>query len=403
MQYSITTATKKVLALTKPLQVLQGGTSASKTVSAISKLITLAQTDYICKKCKVRGCQNKDHAKSWEMKPKLTSIMADSIPNLRRGAMLDFQNIMKGHGYWKDARWHGTNREYKFETGSIIEFFSTDDGDKLRGARRDRALLNEANNNPFTAFDQTYIRTRELYMIDFNPSSEFWLHNEIIGKMPEAEYDHIILTYLDNEALDPATRHKIELNRHRKEWWQVYGLGQLGEVTGRIYTGWREIDEVPFEARLRNRGLDFGYTNDPTSIIDIYDYNGGIILDERVYRTGMKNRQISDFILALDEPSALVIADSAEPKSIDEIAEAGVNIIGAVKGPGSVNHGIDYLQSQKVSYTKRSTNLAKEYRNYIWKVDKDGKSLNVPVGGFDHALDGVRYGAVKKETGQLMA
>lgn len=382
MQYSITTATQKVLALSKPLQILQGGTSASKTVSAVSKLIDRSQRD---------------------ASPKLTSIMADTVPSLKRGAMLDFQNIMQGHGYWKDARWNATDRKYKFETGSIIEFFSTDDGDKLRGARRDRALLNEANNNPFSAFDQTFVRTREFYMIDFNPSAEFWLHNEILGHWPEDMYDHITLTYLDNEALEPEVVRKIEMNRHRKEWWQVYGLGQLGEITGRIYIGWLEIEAIPHEARLRCRGLDFGYTNDPTSIIDIYDYNGGIILDEQCYRTGMKNKQIVDYVQALPEPETLIIADSAEPKSIDEIRDHGINIVGAEKGPGSVNHGIDYVQSLRISYTKRSTNLGKEYRNYLWKVDKDGKSLNVPVGGFDHALDAVRYGLPVKKSGLLFA
>jgi phage terminase large subunit len=329
--------------------------------------------------------------------------MADSIPNLKRGAMLDFQNIMQGHGYWKDARWNATDRKYRFETGSIIEFFSTDDGDKLRGARRDRALLNEANNNPFSAFDQTFVRTRELYMIDFNPSSEFWFHNEILGHWPQEMYDHIILTYKDNEALEPEVVRKIEMNKHREQWWRVYGLGLLGEVSGRIYTGWRELESIPFEARLRTRGQDFGYTNDPTAIIAIYDYNGGIILDQELYRTGMKNKPIANHILALPEPGTLVIADSSEPKSIAEIRDFGVNIIGAEKGPGSVNQGIDYLQSQSISYTKRSTDLAKEYRNYVWMMDKEGKSLNVPVGGFDHALDAVRYGAVRKKAGLLIA
>jgi phage terminase large subunit len=382
MHYSITTATKKVAALNKPLQILQGGTSASKTISALCKLITCSQRDTT---------------------PKLTSVLADSIPSLKRGAMLDFQNIMQGHNYWKEKRWNATDRKYTFETGSVIEFFSTDDGDKLRGPRRDRALLNEANNNSFSAFDQSYMRTRQFYMIDFNPSCEFWLHNEVLGQWDQKLYDHIILTYKDNEALEPEMVAKIEANMHRSEWWKVYGLGQLGEITGRIYTGWKEIEEVPHEARLRVRGLDFGYTNDPTALIDIYDYNGGVIFDEQLYRTGMKNKPIADFILALPQPETLVIGDSSEPKSIDEIREHGVNIIGAEKGPGSVNHGIDYVQSLKVSYTRRSTNLAKEYRNYLWKVDKDGKSLNVPVGGFDHGLDAVRYGSVKKKSGALIA
>lgn len=376
MQFQIVTATEKILELSKPLQVVQGGTSASKTVSIVSKLIHLAQTDTT---------------------PKLTSIMADTIPTLKRGAMLDFMNIMQGQGYWDRRCWNATDRKYEFDTGSVIEFFSTDDGDRLRGPRRDRAFLNEANNNPFSAFDQTFIRTRDFYIIDFNPSAEFWLHNEIIGQWPEEMYEHIVLTYLDNEALEPDMVRKIEMNKHREQWWKVYGLGQLGEIVGRIYTGWREIDSIPHEARLIRRGLDFGYTNDPTAIIDIYEYNSGFILDEQLYRTGMKNREIADVLLALPEPQTLVVADSAEPKSIDEIKDAGVQIVGSEKGQGSVNHGIDYVQSLKISYTKRSANLAKEYRNYLWKTDKDDKPLNVPVEGDDHALDASRYGLVRKQ------
>jgi phage terminase large subunit len=160
-------------------------------------------------------------------------------------------------------------------------------------------------------------------------------------------------------------------------------------MEGRIYTDWQIIDDVPHEARLERHGLDFGYSNDPAAIVDVYHYNGGIILDERMYQTGVSNRRIADFIKNLNQ--ALTIADSAEPKSIDEIKEYGVMILPANKGQGSVNQGINYLQDQKVSITKSSVNLIKEYRNYLWKTDKDGNIMTVPEKGNDHLLDATRY------------
>ena len=173
-------------------------------------------------------------------------------------------------------------------------------------------------------------------------------------------------------------------------------------VRGRIYSGWETIDEIPFGARLVRRALDFGYTNDPTAIVDIYEYDGGLILDEQLYKTGYKNRQIASFILALPEPDTLVIGDSSEPKSIDEISEAGVTILGAKKqkqeedgGKKSyLNWSIGIMQDKKIRVTRRSKNLIKEKDNYSWKEDRDGNSLNVPIDAWNHALDAARYGIV---------
>lgn len=163
-------------------------------------------------------------------------------------------------------------------------------------------------------------------------------------------------------------------------------------VRGKIYSGWREIEVVPFEARLIRRGLDFGYSNDPTALLDIYEYNGGYILDEQLYRKGMLNKQIADFILNLQWKDSLVIGDSAEPKSIDEIKLYGVTILPAVKGTGSISIGINFVKAQKISYTKRSINLKVEYENYAWLEDKNGVTLNKPRPGYDHLMDALRYG-----------
>ena len=302
--------------------------------------------------------------------------------------MRDFKNIMSEHHYWKDANWNATDSIYTFETGSQIEFFSADNGDKLRGARRDRLFLNEANNVAKDAFDQLEVRTKEFIFLDWNPTSEFFFYTDIKDKRDDVDF--ITLTYLDNEGLSDEIRQAIEQRKGNKAWWQVYGLGQLGEVEGKIYKDWDIIDEIPHQARLERRGLDFGYSNDPTAIIDIYYYNGGYILDEITYQKGLSNKQIADILINLEK--TLTVADSAEPKSIDEIASYGISIIGAEKGKDSIRQGIQYLQDLRISMTKRSLNLIKEYRNYLWKTDKDGKILNIPEDLFNHAMDAVRYG-----------
>jgi phage terminase large subunit len=166
-------------------------------------------------------------------------------------------------------------------------------------------------------------------------------------------------------------------------------LGQLGEVEGKIYKDWEIIDSIPHEARLERYGVDFGYSNDPSAIIATYYYNGGRILDEITYQKGLSNKQIADILMNQDK--AIVVADSAEPKSIDEIMGYGINIIGSVKGQGSVLSGIQFVQSQRISMTKRSLNLIKEYRNYMWITDKDGKITNDPDVIWNHAMDAVRY------------
>jgi len=364
--FSDTTATQKIIALTERIRVIPGGTSAGKTISVLLYLIALAQGD------KVKT---------------LTSVTSESFPHLRRGAIRDFKNIMQNHAYWKDARWNATDNIYTFETGSQIEFFSTDNGDKLRGARRDRCFMNEANNCTFDAFEQLEVRTKEFFIIDFNPTNEFWAYTELKGR---TDVEWLVLTYLDNEALSKEIVASIEQRKERKGWWQVYGMGQLGEVEGKIYKDWAIIDEIPHEARLERYGMDYGYSNDPSAITAIYYYNGGYIFDEITFQKGMSNKQLADVLNSQDK--ALVVGDSAEPKSNDEIMSYGVNIIGAVKGRDSVNQGIQYVQAQRISVTKRSVNIIKEYRNYLWKTDKNGKILNEPEHQFSHSMDSIRYG-----------
>lgn len=368
MLFKETTATRKVFSLRSRIRVVAGGTSASKTVSILLWCIRRAQTE------RYFG--------------ELISIASESYPHLQHGAMLDFQTIMKGHGYWREENWHDTKHTYTFPGGTRIEFIAVDSYGKAHGPRRDILFLNEGNNLDYGIADQLITRTRKIVWIDFNPTTEFWFYTEMLGKRDDVEF--ITLTYRDNEALDETTVKEIESHKNNKNWWTVYGLGQLGEVATRVFTGWNSIDEIPFEARLERYGLDFGYSNDPTALLAIYRYNGGFILDEVIYQKGLSNRQIADVLLS--EPEALVKADSAEPKSIDEIKSYGVLILPCTKGRDSVTQGIQLVQDQQISVTARSVNLLKEYRNYTWETDKDGHILNVPIGIYNHAMDALRYG-----------
>ena len=212
------------------------------------------------------------------------------------------------------------------------------------------------------------------------------------------------MTYKDNEALDVEIVKTIEQRKDRKNWWQVYGLGQLGELEGKIYKDWAFIDEIPHEARLERYGLDFGYTNDPTAIVAVYKYNGGIIVNQIAYQKLLSNKQIADIFLNIDR--ALVIADSAEPKSIDEISSFGINILPCEKGKDSVLYGIQLVQDQRISVTKRSLDIIKEYRNYLFLEDINGKIMNEPDHLFSHSMDAIRYAVssipalFKSETGK---
>lgn len=378
MPYKATTATKKLLTLRRRIKLVPGGTSAGKTISTLQILIDKCQSDKT---------------------PTLTSVVSESFPHLRKGAIRDFLNIMQEHRYFVDANWSKTDFTYTFETGSKLEFFSADQSGKVRGPRRDRLYCNELNGLPQETWEQLLLRTRLEAWADWNPVADFWVY-ELYGINDEGEpptstddrVDIIILTYKDNEALDAAIVDEIERKAAvNKQFRRVYAEGKRGEVEGKIYKDWQIIDTVPHEARIERRGLDFGYSADPAALVAVYYYNGGYILDQELYRTGMRNQPIADFIKNLPEPQTLVIADSAEPKSIDDLSLAGLVVQGAEKGQGSLSRGINHVQDQRISMTKRSVDLIREYRNYMWKFDRDGKQLDVPEGGNDHAMDALRY------------
>lgn len=364
-----TTAIRKILNLKKRVKIIQGGTSAGKTFGIIPVLIDKA--------AKVEGLE--------------ISIVAETIPHLRRGALRDFLKIMKFTGRYFEERFNRSLLRYEFANGSVIEFFSADDSSKLRGARRDILYINECNNITFDAYNELAIRTRKEVYLDFNPANEFWVHTEL---KDESDSDFLILTYKDNEALDQSIIDQIEKNREKAKtstywanWWKVYGEGQLGMLEGVVFSNWKQIDTIPKEAKLIGIGLDFGYTNDPTAIIEIYNYNGQRIVNELVYQTGLLNSDIAKLL----PKNVIVYADSSEPKSIDEIRRYGITIKGVTKGKDSINYGIDVIQRNEYLVTSNSGNLIKELRSYIWDTDKQGKRLNKPIDFNNHAIDAFRY------------
>lgn len=380
-----------MLALSKRVRVIQGGTSAGKTYGIVPILIDIAI-----------GYPKSEF-----------SVVSETLPHLRKGAMRDFLKIMEETGRFIPDHWNKSTSTYNFTNGSYIEFFSAASQEKVRGPRRDVLYINECNNIDFETYSQLAIRTRSTIWLDYNPTHEFWANTELTDE----DTERIILTYKDNESLSDTIVKEIEKARQKAfydemavdlfaenniksaywaNWWKVYGMGEVGSVQGVVFSNWHTVTNVPKDAQLLGCGLDFGFSTDVTAIVSIYRYDGEIYVRELCYQTGMTNQDIAQFLKSLQiQQNTLIIADCAEPKSIAEINRYGFHLQPCTKGADSINFGIDILQQYQLNVTEDSVNLIKELRNYTWETNKTGEKTGKPIDAYNHLIDALRYIAVR--------
>lgn len=354
----------------------QGGTSSGKTYSIVQCLF----------------------AHAYEEAGVVCTIAGQDLPNLKVGAIRDADNIVsdsialqaliKNH--------NKTENTYYFKNGSIIEFKAYQTPQDAKSGKRDYLFVNEANGITYEIFNELYLRTKKKTYLDYNPNSEFWVHDKLIG---EPNVKLLISDHRHNPYVPEKIRDKIEALKYKdEELYKVYGRGLTGKIEGLIYRNWNIVDDIPEGATFIGNGLDFGFTNDPSAFLSVYKQNGELWIDERFYQTDLTNPQICEKLFENGVSSTSeIIADSSEPKSIREISSGGYFITPADKGPDSIRIGINILKRYKLNITRRSVGLRKEIKAYKYKVDKStGKSLNVPVDFSNHALDALRYVALNK-------
>lgn len=356
----------------KRITIEQGGTRSGKTYNILMWLIF--------------GYALKNTGKT-------ITICRKTYPSLRASSMRDFFDILKQYDIYEEADHNKSNSEYRLE-GNLFEFISLDQPQKVRGRKRDVLYINEANELYFEDWQQLIFRTTEKAILDYNPSDEFhFIYDKI---KPREDADFYITTYKDNPFLSNEIISEIErLKLIDENYWNIYGLGQIGSSQALIFRI-NECNAIPTDAKFLSYGMDFGFTNDPTTLVAIYQQGDNIYLKELIFQTGLTNRDIDEKLKFHEIERKEVFADSAEPKSIEELYRMGWNIKPATKGQGSVNIGIDMMKRYKIFVTKDSTNMIKEFRNYKWQEDKNGNILNTPVDMFNHTIDAVRYGLYDK-------
>ncbi|MES2807044.1 MAG: terminase large subunit [Bacteroidota bacterium] len=351
----------------------QGGTSSGKTYAIEQALFCLAA----------------------EKEKQVITVVGQDIPNLKAGALRDAQHICEQMPALKQLikNYNKTDRIFEFHNGSIIEFKSYANAQDAKSGKRDYLFINEANGIKWDTYQELALRTKTRIFIDYNPNAEFWVHDYLIGK-PDVEL--IISDHRHNPFLDKQMAARIE-GIDDPEKWKVYARGLTGKVEGLVFNNWHICDDIPKNARLISVGLDFGFTNDQTGCIEVYTQNGELWIDELFYETGLTNTDVSKRLaLAGVSKKTEIVADSAEPKSIEELWRLGWHITAAKKGADSVNNSIDILKRYTLNITRRSANLRNELGRYKWKVDRGGRSLNQPVDTFNHLIDPLRYVALNK-------
>ena len=353
------------------IAILQGGTRSGKSYAAIQYLIT----------------------KALENPGVLISVVRKSFPSLRISAMRDFKTILKEWDLWEENNWYASENSYTFDNGSSIEFLSVQDSERRKGTKRTYLFIDEANELNYEDYFQLSIRTTDKIILAYNPSfpTNHWIFQQVLTH-PEAK--RYITTYQDNPFLDDVLVKEIERLEHTSpSYWKVYGLGLEGVVEGLIFDNVEVVDMIPETSELMGYGIDFGYSNDPTALVALWKTEEGILFDEICYMKGLLSNQIANFIRAAYNQWGRkeVIADSSDPRLIEEIFRNGINIKPAVKGPDSILAGIDTMKQYKIFLTKKSENLIDEFYSYTFKKDKNEQFLNEPIDTNNHAIDACRY------------
>lgn len=348
---------------------VEGGTAASKTYSIIQLLVLIAQS-----------------AKA----PFLISIVSETIPHLKRGAIRDFMNIMDTA--WNENNWNATDHIYRFGNGTI-EFICADEPRKMKGGRRDLLFVNEANNIVYDSFRELDARTRLCSIADWNPTSSFWYHENRLGDSEDSQFIHC--TYLDALNVIPETvvKNILEMGERDPNWNNVYILGLLGKIEGLVYPHFEMCDCLPEGTVIY--GLDFGYSNDPTVLIKNVIRDGVLFSQEMLYETNLTNQAISKRMNDLGvKRGEEIFADCSEPKSIQEISELGWNIKPCPKGADSVEFGHQKVRQLKQFWTKDSLRAIKEQRNFRYLIDPAGKFTEKTTHHWSHAMDARRYAVI---------
>jgi phage terminase large subunit len=355
----------------KRFRVHQGGTRSGKT-HAICQFITYLLTS--------------------SPEPLTISIIRKTLPALKGSVMRDIISILEQTGIYWQGEHNKSSNEFSFN-GHLIEFLSVDEPQKIRGRKRNIAFLNEANELTLEDFRQINMRTTDFVIMDFNPSDPVhWIYEEII---PREDCDTWITTYKDNKFLQADIIKEIERMRERDpDYWRVYGEGQQAVFSKRqIFNNWTFIPRSEFPPLKEIvLGIDFGFTTDPTAIVEVSKVNDKIYLNEVLYKREMTNQDIAQFLKDNNYQETLCFPDSAEPKSVEELRRQGIWAKEAIKGAGSVNAGISLLKEFDIYVSLESKNILKEYRGYTWTELKDGTIINKPVDKNNHAMDAIRYG-----------
>ena len=358
----------------KRFLVNQGGTSSGKTYTIMQVLFVYAIME--------AGC--------------VITVVGQDFPNLRVGAFRDSKTIIR-ESEWLSAFFHVNESAHYIQgrNGSIIEFNSYADEQDAKSGKRDYLFANEANGITYDVFWQLQMRTRKKVFMDYNPTSRFWVHDKIIGR---SDALLIISTHYNNHFLTEAEHERIE-GIEDEELWRVYARGLTGKLEGVVFTNWDIVDMLPpeHEWKMSVRGLDFGFTNDPSALEHVVLAHGELWVDEELYETGYTNPMLAKAMKEVGvRRNDLVIADCAEPKSIAEIRAEGVHIVASVKGGDSIKVGIDILKRYKIHVTRRSKGLIENLQAYKWKKDREGKRTNDPIDKFNHGIDAIRYVALAK-------